>query len=106
MSDTPDPPRTRTAADIPAHKFSFDERRAGCEAAYRRGTHQAIAFCYDLVEESGSVREALRQLGRAERLAGRLRFTRKGKDRGRGMLLDTMRAELARRRKPAGAGRD
>jgi hypothetical protein len=97
-----DPPRIRTAADILAHRFTFDEHLAGCESAYRRATHQALGLAFDLVERSADRRDALRQLGRAERIAGKLRFVRK--DHGRGMLLDAIRQELARRRKPAGAG--
>jgi hypothetical protein len=105
MTDTPDnPPQMITAAELLARSYSFDEVRQSSEASYRRGVHQAIGFAFDLVEQSADRRDALRRLGRAERIAGELRFVRK--DQGRGMLLDTIRQKLARRRKPAGAGRD
>jgi hypothetical protein len=103
--ENPDPPRpvTCTAADLIACRYSWDEHRRGCKASYRRGVHQAIGLAYDLVEHAGGRREALKQLGRAERIAGELRFVRK--DRGNGMLLDEIRQRMARRRVPAGSHR-
>jgi hypothetical protein len=66
--------------------------RAGHEAAYRRGVHQALAFAGDLVDGANSLKGAQRILCRAENLAGELRYRRK--DEGNMMLLDTIRGRL------------
>jgi hypothetical protein len=94
-SDNPDGPLTMTAADLLTRSYSYAEHRRGCEASYRRSCQQSLGFAYDLVERSGSVREALHILGRAEAIAGELRRTRR--DQGNGMLLDYIRARLHKR---------
>src|SRR5262245_32211565 len=77
MSDIPDNPlRTATAADLIAKSYTFAELRQSSEASYRRGVHQSLAFAFGLVEESIDRRDALRRLGRAEKIAGDLRSTR------------------------------
>jgi hypothetical protein len=73
------------------------ERMKACEASYRRGVHQAIAFSGDIVDRSDSLKEARRLLTRAENHAGRLRFIRK--DQGGGMLLDFIRQRLCRNKR-------
>ncbi len=104
MDNTPDQsaktrPLTFRRADATAADLDPRTLRA-LEASYRRGVHQAIAFCGDIADGSVTLQEARRTLTRAENLAGRLRFIRK--DEGRGMLLDHIRARLSggRARKP------
>ena len=69
------------------------ERLAAHEGAYRRGVHQALAFAGDILERATTLKEAKRQLNRAESWAFRLRFVRKTE--GRLMLLDFIRGKLA-----------
>jgi hypothetical protein len=78
-----------TAADLPPGN------RAGHEAAYRRGVHQALAFAGDLVDQAETLGEAECILARAENIAGELRYRRKNE--GNMMLLDTIRGRLSGR---------
>ena len=76
-----------------------DPVKARHEGAYRRGCHQSISFCLDLVGQCRNLQDARHVLRRAERIAHELRFVRR--DRGNGALLDHIRGRLViRRRKP------
>jgi hypothetical protein len=71
----------------PAERAELPEERA-----YRRGVHQAVALCRELVNGSDSLVEARQRLCRAERLAQDLRF--KHRQRGLSCLLHYMRERL------------
>ena len=97
-----EPVRTATAADLLAHRYSFDEHLQGCESAYRRGLHHGVNLASDLADDASTLAKARRTLIRAERVAGQHRSRRRHP--GRPPIVDEIRRKLARKRRPAGAG--
>lgn len=66
------------------------------EAAYRRGIHQAIAFCGEQLWQIRDLAEARERIGRAEDIASDLRTA--NRDLGHGHLLDVIRERLNSKR--------
>jgi hypothetical protein len=96
--NTPDDPAplTMTAADLIAHRYSFEEHRQGVEAAYRRGIHHGVNLASDLADDATTLREARWRLTRAENMASEYRGL--SRHPGRPPIVDELRRRLARRR--------